>query len=188
MIICISGLAGSGKTTATGIIKTYLVERNYTVRNYNSDKVAAQIYPEVYANILNSLDSDYSNEELSTIYNCIYLLLAEAFTLNPNLVIITDGMYRKASQRLLLRNIAEKANLKFYLLKMEILESLALQRLKQRQVGGGHGGWVETIHYEEPYDKNLRKIPNNGNLTDLITNVKSISSELFGEEYYFKTL
>lgn len=175
MIICISGLAGSGKTTVAHLIEENLSKKNVLVKRLNSDMIADRIFIQKYFNWIDR-NIDYSTEELQTIYNTLFFVIEELFSVNKNLVVITDGMYRKTSQRLMLELIAQKLGIEFVLIKTEIDEKIAKERLLKRNSDGGLGGWVDPNEYEEPA-RNYMTISNN-NTTDQL---KSSTIELMSQ-------
>jgi len=185
MIICISGLAGSGKTTAASHIVKTLQSHNYKAFHYTSDFIGQSLYPQKYFQMLDDVNLDYSTEELTTIYNGLYLLIEQIFKVNPNSVIVTDGMYRKAAQRLLLRLIANRANSQFKLIKIETEPTLAKERLKERQKNGGHGGRVDPKSYEEPCDKDLIRVYNNKDKELFRKSIDTAFKKLQIPEYFF---
>ena len=163
-LICITGLAGSGKTTLANELESQLIKLNKKVLHLTSDNVGEHLFSEKYLQMLNDISVDYSSEELKTIYNGLYMAFEQILKNSPETIIITDGMYRKASMRLMLRIIAAKLDLPFHLIKVETDVDSAKNRLGLRSKDGGIGGWVDPLEYEEPKDKDLIKISNNTSL------------------------
>lgn len=160
MIICISGLASSGKSLLAKNLKIKLESEGNKVFHCNSDIIAKKILDHKYD--FNNNDFDYSQEDLLTIYKTMYTMFEDILALNPNAIIITDGMYRKASQRLMLKLIAVKLNIDFKLIYIDVNPTTAKKRITKRIKQGGHGGWVDPSEYEFYFGKDVVKLNNNG--------------------------
>jgi predicted kinase len=173
MIICITGLAGSGKTTIADFLEGQLKSLNYTVFHFTSDWIAQKIFASKYSNLEN-LDVDYTNEELDCIYNTLFMLFEQILLANPNVIIITDGMYRKTSYRLILQLIASRLQTKFILIKAETPIALSKQRLEKRKKLTGFGGWADPELYENPDYELALEVNNTKGFKELNKKIENI--------------
>lgn len=181
MIICITGLAGSGKTTVANILENKLKALNYKVLHITTDSVRENLFK----GEINDLSQDFSDDELKRSYNGLYFLCEEILKQNPETIIITDGTYRKTAQRLLLEVIAEKQSSKVVFIKVEVDANTAKSRLNERFKNGGLGGFVDPKDYEEPVNINLLKIKNDSNLNNLDKQIDQLINKMNLSKYYF---
>src|SRR3989338_4702322 len=155
MIICITGLPGSGKSTIAVLLKQQLELKNHVVRHYTSDWMRLKLFPEL-AEDSTQHGRDFTSDELERSYNGLYMLFGELLDADPTLVILTDGTYRKESQRNILREIARRHNVPFILIKAYVTEEVTLARLNERLAsneGSGPESYLSAkAVYEEPSD------------------------------------
>lgn len=178
MIICISGLPGTGKTTIANSIKKILKEKKIRFFHYTTDWIRYKLYPELLGDreSKDKIFQDFTPDQLARSYNGLYMLIDQLLEANPQLVIITDGQFRKESQRVQLAEIAKKHETECFILKTEVEEKVILSRLEQRLETGKGSGKANYLavkdQYEEPTGENLIVIKNNGNLKSLESEIK----------------
>jgi predicted kinase len=168
MIICITGLPGSGKSSVAEQIEKICQEKQLTVLHYTTDWVRHWLFPSLVGN-KEEMGRDFTADELERSYNGLYMLFEQLIKSNPNLVLITDGTFRKESQRETLKMIAEKYESKFLLILVETEEEIAISRLNQRlndkKGAGPESYFAAKKQYEMPQEKII--INNNGTIIDL---------------------
>lgn len=176
MIICITGLPGSGKTTFATLLKSSLEKNNYQVIHYTSDFVREKLFIEKLWQEGN-VDRDFSPTELTCSYNGLFMLIQELINQSPNVVLITDGTYRDAASRIILENIATKLNNSFQLIKISTPTPKRefQQKLRFKQTGQA-GKFSGT--YEEPYGPNIIHVKNSGSLNLLKKKAQTVLQQL----------
>jgi len=155
MIICITGLPGSGKSTVADLLKEELERNVHRVRHYTSDWMRFRLFPELVGDSTQH-GRDFTQNELERSYNGLYMLFEELLGADPSLVILTDGTYRKESQRKSLREIARRHGVPFILVKVYAEEKATLMRLRERLASGTGSGPESYLStkavYEDPLD------------------------------------
>lgn len=177
MIICISGLSGAGKSTVATYLINHLNELNLPVFHINSDIVANKILVKKYG-FNTERDVDYEKDELDIIYSSMFEFIRHTIRLNPEAIIITDGMYRKNSQRILLEVVAKQLDVPFHFIKVEANTKIAKKRLEQRFKDEGFGGRVEASKYEEVRREGIIIIKNNNNISTLKNNTNKLLARI----------
>lgn len=178
MIICVSGLSGAGKTTFVKGLTYYLNQVNLKYLHINSDMLSEKIYAEKYGNWLER-DIDYTNEELSVIYASMFEVIKTAVSNNRKLIVITDGMYRKNSQRIVLEKIASDTQVPFIFVKIELDFKAAKKRIDKRLKEKGFGGWVDPAEYEDVQTSSTFFVRNNNSEIELKKKAKEFVDRLF---------
>lgn len=181
MIICITGFPGCGKSTVAELLKQELEQKGRTVRHYTTDWMRFKLFPELVENAA-ELGRDFTTDELERSYNGLFMLFEELIETDPALVIITDGTYRKESQRNSLREIARRHKVPFVLIRVTAGEDAIITRLDERLAKGAGSGpesyRVARAVYEEP--SNAHSIDNTGDRTALQKGVKLIVQDITG--------
>lgn len=154
MIICITGLPGSGKSTVSKFLKEHFENNCVLVRHYTTDWMREKLYPELRHDDV-KFDRDFTHDELARSYNGIFMLFDELLRVNKHLVIITDGTYRKRSQRDFLAKIAKRHGVQFYLIlvlvKNKNIHIKRLNKRKQKRSGSGLEAFESAVKaYEYP--------------------------------------
>jgi len=185
MIICITGLPGTGKSTVAKLIKERLEKKGVQVSRYTTDWMRYKLYPELTGD-RNKKDQpflDFTSEQLSRSYNSLYAVTEEVIKANPQLAVLTDGQFRKESQRARLVEIAQRNKNKCFIVKTEPEEKVILSRLKERLEkgeGAGPANYLEVKdQYEEPSKNSALFIKNNGNLEDLEKEVDNLFNTIW---------
>src|SRR3989344_2170444 len=117
MIICITGLPGSGKSTVADMLKGEFERCNRGVLHYTPDWMRFKLFPELMGNS-GQHGRGFSQDELERSYNGLYMLFSELLGVDKKLVLLTDGTYRKEYQRNALRQITTQYNTPFVLIKV----------------------------------------------------------------------
>lgn len=180
MIICISGLPGSGKTTVAKQLIESFTKQGRQIFHVNSDLVANKILIKKYG-FNADRDIDYETEELNIIYSSMYSIIQNVLTYNKNVIVITDGMYRKNSQRILLEIVAQQTHVPFHFIKLDTSEKESKKRLERRFQLEGLGGWVDAREYEEVLSGDVIFISNNSNQIQLREKVERFVNRLVKE-------
>lgn len=181
MIICVTGLPGSGKTSFTKLLKEELENNFLKVRWYNSDWIRENLYfQELYYE--NDKDRDFTSDELKRTYNGLDLISEELSSYDPRLVVISEGTYRQEATRLELAITANKLRRKFFIVKIARDDEKIIKGLKKRRVEGGRGGAsdhtkIKSI-YEEPVGAEVIKVQNNKDLDYLRFQAKKIVAKI----------
>jgi predicted kinase len=152
MLICTTGLPGSGKSTVADLLKEELERNGRKVRHYTSDWMRFKLFPKLVGNSAHR-GRDFTQDELERSYNGLYLLFEELLSADPALVIITDGTYRKESQRNSLREIARRHKVPFVLIKVCVDEAVAIARLNERLAAGEGSGPESYLSAKAVYEE-----------------------------------
>lgn len=181
MLICITGLPGSGKSSVSELLKQGLARDGLDVAHYTSDWMRYKLYPELRQD-LKQMGRDFTEEELRLVYNALFMLFEELFRANPDLVVLTDGTYRSRAQRDPLRQIAERHSQKFFLVRVVSSEAATEKRLQKRlsaKKGAGMEAYFSAkAQYEEPTGNDLITIDNSGTLAQLELKVAKALKEI----------
>ena len=185
MIICITGLPGTGKSMMAKLMKERLEKKGTQVFYYTTDWIRYRIYPELTGD-RNKKDQpflDFIPEQLERSYNGLYMLIEELVKANPRMAIITDGQFRKESQRARLVEIAKKYKTECLIVKAESEEDTILSRLEkrlERSEGAGPSNYLAVKdQYEEPLGDSVYRIQNGGNLEDLKKEVDNLLNKIW---------
>ncbi|KKU56240.1 MAG: hypothetical protein UX77_C0002G0011 [Parcubacteria group bacterium GW2011_GWA1_47_11] len=180
MIICITGLPGSGKSAVAIALKQELEQKGRRVRHYTTDWMRLKLFPHLETD-KSQLGRDFTPDELERSYNALYMLFGELLEADKTLVLLTDGTYRKESQRNSLRQIAARHSVPFALIRVVVDEDTMLARLQQRlEAGGGSGPdsyLAAKAQYEEPTGA-VHFIENAGGIETLKEKVKRLAGLL----------
>lgn len=148
MIICITGLPGSGKTTLARLLYNKLIKQGYSVSHFTSDQVRSHLFrEELY--LEGQVDRDFTDEELKRSYAGLYMLIQRIQEKNPEEIIITDGTFRDAASRVWLEVIAQQLDTDFHLIKITAPQKEVKKRLKDRHKETGQETQFDGT-YEEP--------------------------------------
>src|SRR3989344_4375767 len=179
MIICITGLPGSGKSTVAELLKQEMEGCGRKVRHFTSDWMRHKLFPELVP-AATERGRDFTPDELERSYNGLYMLFEELLRVDPTLVILTDGTYRTESQRSILREMSRHCNVGFFLIKVWMKEEAALTRFRERLASGAGSGpesyFSAKAAYEEPTDAFV--LGNTGNKKALQKKVSTLSRQL----------
>lgn len=154
MIICITGLPGSGKSTVASLLQKELEsQKGIVVHHYTTDWMRLKLFPELANNPFQH-GRDFTPDELEKSYSGLCTLFEKELHSNKHLILLTDGTYRKESQRDVLRKVAERYGVPFALVKVEVREDTVLKRI-QKRFEAGEGSGCESylsakMQYEEP--------------------------------------
>ncbi len=178
-LFCITGLPGSGKSTAADILSENLTKSGIHTAHYTTDGIRDKLYPNL------SDEARFGNwepGELDTVYNCLSMLISELFRYTPHpFSVVTDGTFRFEAQRERLREIALYTDRQFKLIKVDADEEIVIpraeQRLTQRQGAGTPNYYSAKGVYEEPAGE-VFHIDNNGNLSNLEAQILRFVSKL----------
>lgn len=168
MIICITGLPGSGKTTLAQLLYDKLKLKGYSVSHFTSDQVRQHLFQQdLY--IEGQTDRDFTDDELMRSYNGLFMLIEKIQQTNPDQIIITDGTFRDAASRVLLNVIANQIGADFKLIKISAPQKALKNRLSKRHQETGQETEFNGT-YEEPrsphleiYNDSLRKLDQQAN-------------------------
>lgn len=180
MIICITALPGSGKSLVAGMLKQEVETRGKRVRHYTTDWMRDKLFhlPE------HERARDFTPEELECVYNALYVLFEELLAADKTLVVVTDGTYRKESQRNALKEIAGRSGIRFVLVQIRADEHETMKRLDERLRNGQGSGPASYIaakaSYEEPKGR-VHIIDNDGTFEELKKNVSVLVATIFSE-------
>lgn len=180
MLICITGLPGSGKSAAAALLKQELEQKGRKIRHYTTDWMRLKLFPYL-ASDLAGLGRDFTPDELERSYNALYMLFGELFDTDKMLVLLTDGTYRKESQRDALRRIAAQHDVPFILIRIIADERTTLARLQRRldaEEGSGPESYLSAkAQYEEPTG-NVRTLENTGDTKALRAAVRALANTI----------
>lgn len=175
-LIVLTGLPGSGKTTAAKHVKNYLgAQKNTEVVYFNTDTIRETLFPQVKKNI-DRKKGDFTSGEIKKVYQALDIIIdtiGQLKHVNKSMFIIIDGSFRKRKQRVHLFKKAKK--FKTVLLYIRSNKRTTLSRLKKR-VELGLGSGVESYYavekdYEIPDSLEALIIDNDSSKTTFTTKV-----------------
>jgi predicted kinase len=178
-LVCVTGLPGSGKSTAANLLTEHLRAAAIPTAYYSTDGIRDRLRPGLTDE---ERFGDWGPGDLDLAYNCLSLLVKELFIFTPHpFSIVADGTFRFEAQRSRLREIALDNNRQFRLIKVNTDEEIAIlraeQRLSRREGPGPTNYHTAKGVYEEPTDE-VFKIDNNGNLNNLDSQIRSFVNSL----------
>lgn len=181
MLICVTGLPASGKSSLTELIKSALQNKSIKISHYNLDWIRFKLFPELVGKP-ELRGRDFTPDELERSYNGLYMLVDQVLASSKKQWIISDGTFRRHSQREALRKIAQENKIKFTLIWVQSKEDLIVPRSEKR-VAIGKGAGPESYfsaksQYESPEKENPIIITNNGSLEDLTIQVNKLIDQL----------
>jgi len=177
MLIMITGLPGSGKTTVAKYIQEYFNSINQLYFYYNTDSLRNLLFT-----IQNTEDRDFTEEELTLTYKVLSSIVSEVLNLKEKRVVIVDGFFRSRSQRLLLKDIAKTSHENTLHIHVESKDGNIIKRLEKRYREGRGSGTksfkVSRVKVESLEDEERKVISNNGNLAELEKEVLNLMDEV----------
>lgn len=174
MIICITGLPGSGKTASAELIIQEL-GKYAPVIHLTSDLIRTALYTQEALTQSDFYLRDFTPDELTRSYNGLYFVIETILAANPNCIIVTDGTYRESKQRIMLELVADKFQLPFHLIHIDVDERVRDRRGRKRLQAGGHSYTFNGI-YEQPIA--AATILNNGGRKGLRRQVATVLHKL----------
>lgn len=182
MLICITGLAGSGKSEVAKKLVALLKLRGELVVHYSTDSIRHKLYPEVAVSDA-EMGRDFTSDELKRVYNTLYFVAEEVLSVQDAHVVV-EGTFRTLEQRQKLREIASRVESGFILVWIKADESVVLTRLEARlaeKKGAGPEAYLSAkAQYEEPTEaEDPIAIENNGSLESLSGPLSKVVEQLW---------